>query len=57
MHLKKNIVVLFHQDYITLVVNPCYAREPTCLCGKLKNNYIKSKIDYEIIPFYEFLLF
>ena len=40
-----------------LVANPCYAREPTCLCGKLKNNYIKSKIDNEIIPFHELLLF
>ena len=40
-----------------LVANPCYARVPTCLCGRLKNIYIKSKIDYEIIPFHEFLLF
>ena len=47
---KKSLLLL-------LVANPCCAREPTCLCGRLKNNYIKSKIDYEIIPFHEFLLF
>ena len=40
-----------------LVANPYYARELTCLCDRLKNNYIKSKIDNEIIPFNEFLLF
>ena len=47
----------YNQIIFLLVANPCYAREPTCLCGRLKNNYIKSKIDYEIIPFHEFLLF
>ena len=46
-----------HQLLVILVANPCYAREPTCLCDRLKNNYIKSKIDNEIIPFHEFLLF
>ena len=62
------ILLLFISDFIKpslrralfiiyiLVANPCYAREPTCLCDRLKNNYIKSKIDNEIIPFHEFLL-